>query len=101
MANEDKFAEKHIRWRRYEGYSRIWAYGRLKWANEALDHIERFGLVPGDGRPYTLATDLPAIRYVLGELADGHPSVQRIAKALELWGIDPEELSDQLYNLLF
>lgn len=83
---------------RYQGYTAEWAHGRLLWAKEALDHIEQYGLRPGDRRPYTLATDLPAICYVLGELADEHPTVKRVEWALGMWRLDPEEMCDQLFG---
>ena len=66
-----------------------WAHGRLRWAADALDHIDQYGLVPNDGRPHTLADDLPAIYDSLGDLAGGHPTVIRIRAALKRWGIDP------------
>lgn len=76
----------------YAGFSPDWAHNRIKWANEALDHIDQYGLVPDDSRPYTLATDLPIICDVLGNLAGGNPTVIRIKSALALWGIDPINL---------
>jgi hypothetical protein len=76
----------------YAGFGLDWAHGRLKWANDALDHIDQYGFVPGDSRPYTLATDLPIICDVLGNLADGHPTVSRIKSALVLWRIEPIRL---------
>lgn len=72
---------------KYEGYTLRWAHGRLQWAMDALDHIEAHGLLPVDGRPTTLATDLPAICYVLGEKADNDPRVQRVRTALKKWNL--------------
>lgn len=72
---------------KYDGYSLSWAHGRLKYAEEALDHIEEHGLLPVDGRPFTLKTDLPAICYVLGDKADEHPTIRRVREALKIWGL--------------
>ena len=76
---------------KYAGYTTDWAHGRLKWAEDALDHIEQHGLISGDRRPYVLQTDLPAICYVLGNLADGHPVVCRVREALKKWGLEEKE----------
>lgn len=83
---------------RYSGLTVNWAHGRIQWANDALNHIEQHGLIPGDRRPYTMAIDLPAIRYVLGDLADGHPTVIRIKEALKKWNLDANAISEQFHN---
>ena len=76
---------------KYAGYTLEWAHGRLKWAMDALDHIEKNGLIPGDRRPHVLQTDLPAIRYVLGNLADGNSQVCRVRDALKKWHLEEME----------
>lgn len=65
----------------YEGYTLEWAQGRLRYADEALNHIDAHGLVPNDGRPATMAGDLPPIEAVykrLGYDPDTHATIQRV-----------------------
>lgn len=57
-----------------------WANGRLKTDIEAIEHIEKFGLLPNDGRPRMLQYDLAAIVNILGDFADTNNEVQRIRK---------------------
>ena len=53
--------------------------------------MEIFMSLPINLAKSTVATDLPAICYVLGDLADGHPMVIKIKAMLKQWGINPED----------
>lgn len=74
-----------------------WANGRLKTDIEAIEHIEKFGLIPNDGRPRMLQFDLAAIVNILGDFAATNNEVQRIRAFFKKHHID-EIPYDALYK---
>ena len=77
-----------------------WANGRLKTDIEAIEHIERFGLVPNDGRPRMLQIDLSFIVDILGNFAGENTDVQRIRAFFKKHSIDeiPYDLFSKTFN---